>query len=72
MGNPEALWLSTIRSHAQWNTTIYPSSDRYWGVFNQRDVLLLNPDEIKKRDLAPGDRLDVYTISSGGIKRLVR
>jgi molybdopterin-dependent oxidoreductase alpha subunit len=70
--NPEALWLSTIRSHDQYNSTIYTNSDRYRGVFNQRDVLFLNANEIKKRGLAAEDRVDIYTLSSDGIERVIR
>ena len=69
--NPEALWLSTIRSHDQYNSTIYTKSDRYRGVFNQRDVLFLNETEMRKRNLLQGDRVDVHTLSSDGIKRIV-
>src|SRR5277367_1410744 len=70
--NPDALWLSTIRSHDQYNTTIYTNSDRYRGVFNQRDVLFLNDAEIRKRGLAAGDRVDVLTLSSDDTERMVR
>jgi molybdopterin-dependent oxidoreductase alpha subunit len=70
--NPEALWLSTIRSHDQYNTTIYTNNDRYRGVFNQRDVLFLNDAEMRKRGLMAGDRVDVMTLSSDGIERIVR
>jgi anaerobic selenocysteine-containing dehydrogenase len=70
--NPEALWLSTLRSHDQYNTTIYTNSDRYRGVFNQRDVLFLNKAEMQKRNFAEGDRVDVQTLSSDGVTRIVR
>ena len=70
--NPEALWLTTLRSHDQYNTTIYTNNDRYRGVFNQRDVLFLNKLEMQKRNLAEGDRVDVETLSSDGIERIVR
>jgi molybdopterin-dependent oxidoreductase alpha subunit len=70
--NPDALWLSTIRSHDQYNTTIYTNSDRYRGVFNQRDVVFLNDNEMRRRGLAPEDRVDVQTLSSDGIERIVR
>jgi formate dehydrogenase major subunit len=70
--NPETLWLTTLRSHDQYNSTIYTNSDRYRGVFNQRDVLFLNEAEMRKRNLAQGDRVDVQTLSSDGIKRIVR
>ena len=70
--NPDALWLSTIRSHDQYNSTIYTNSDRYRGVYNQRDVLFLNANEIKKRGLAAEDRVDIYTLSTDGIERVIR
>jgi anaerobic selenocysteine-containing dehydrogenase len=70
--NREMLWLSTIRSHDQYNTTIYTNNDRYRGVFNQRDVLFLNKAEMQKRNLAEGDRVDVLTLCSDGIERVVR
>jgi len=70
--NPEALWLSTLRSHDQYNSTIYTNSDRYRGVFNQRDVLFLNEAEMLKRNLVQGDRVDVLTLAADGIKRVVR
>jgi anaerobic selenocysteine-containing dehydrogenase len=70
--NPEALWLSTIRSHDQYNTTVYTKSDRYRGIYNQRDVLFLNANEMKKRGLALEDRVDIHTLSSDGIERVIR
>jgi len=66
------LWLSTIRSHDQYNTTLYSMSDRYRGVFGQRDVVFLNESEMKKRGLADGDRVDLITESTDGIERIVR
>ena len=47
--DPDFLWLSTIRSHDQYNTTLYSMSDRYRGVFGQRDVVFLNEYEMEKR-----------------------
>jgi molybdopterin-dependent oxidoreductase alpha subunit len=67
-----ALWLSTIRSHDQYNTTIYSMSDRYRGVYWQRDVVFLNEFELKKRSLQDGDRVDLITQSTDGIERRVR
>jgi len=70
--DPEALWLSTIRSHDQYNTTLYSMSDRYRGVYGQRDVVFLSEFEIKKRGLADGDRVDLVTMSTDGVERRVR
>jgi molybdopterin-dependent oxidoreductase alpha subunit len=68
----EALWLTTIRSHDQYNTTLYSMSDRYRGVYGQRDVIFLNEYELKKRGLADGDRVDLITDSTDGVERIVR
>jgi formate dehydrogenase major subunit len=70
--NPDVLWLSTLRSHDQYNSTIYSNNDRYRGVYDQRDVLFLNDKEIKRRGLAPEARVDIHTMSSDGIDRVVR
>lgn len=70
--DPEMLWLSTIRSHDQYNTTLYSMSDRYRGVYGQRDIVFLNEQEIKKRGLVDGDRVDLVTLSTDGMERSVR
>jgi anaerobic selenocysteine-containing dehydrogenase len=66
------LWLTTIRSHDQYNTTLYSMSDRYRGVFGQRDVVFLNEYELKRRGLVDGDRVDLITASTDGAERIVR
>ena len=70
--DPDALWLTTVRSHDQYNTTLYSLSDRYRGVHGQRDVLFINPREIEKRGLKHGDRVDLFTLSTDGVERVVR
>jgi molybdopterin-dependent oxidoreductase alpha subunit len=69
--DPDALWLTTMRSHDQYNTTLYSLSDRYRGVFNQRRVLFLNEAEMKRRDLGAGDLVDLETIVTDGIERKI-
>ncbi len=69
--DPDLLWLTTVRSHDQYNTTIYSLSDRYRGVFGQRDVLFINPREMDKRGLRADDRVDLVTHSTDGIERIV-
>src|SRR5271155_5373446 len=66
------LWLTTMRSHDQYNTTLYSISDRYRGVYNQRDVLFMSDTEMKRRGLEFGDRVDIRTVSSDGIERILR
>jgi molybdopterin-dependent oxidoreductase alpha subunit len=70
--DPRTLWLSTIRSHDQYNTTLYSMSDRYRGVYGQRDVVFLNETEMAKRELEDGDRVDLITMSTDGLERRVR
>ena len=41
-------------------------------MFNQRDVVFLNDNEMRRRGLAPEDRVDIHTLSSDGIERVVR
>ncbi|MBB3456439.1 molybdopterin-dependent oxidoreductase alpha subunit [Rhizobium sp. BK313] len=57
--NPDALVLTTIRSHDQYNTTIYGLDDRYRGVFGRRDVIFMNKDDLARRGLKDGDRIDI-------------
>lgn len=46
--DPNHFVLMTIRSHDQFNTTIYGMHDRYRGIHNERRVLLMNPEDMKK------------------------
>lgn len=69
---PDALWLTSVRSHDQYNTTLYSLSDRYRGIYGQRDVVFLNEYEMTNRGLAAGDRVDLVTVSTDGIERAVR
>ena len=69
-GHP--LWLTTIRGHDQYNTTLYSLSDRYRGVHGARDVIFLGAKEMEKRGLKPDDRVDIVTLSTDGIERAVR
>ncbi|QRG06546.1 FdhF/YdeP family oxidoreductase [Xanthobacter dioxanivorans] len=68
----DMLWLTTVRSHDQYNTTLYSLSDRYRGVYGQRDVIFLNEEEMKKRGLEADDRVDIITLSTDGVERAVR
>ena len=72
VGDPDALWLSTVRSHDQYNTTVYSMSDRYRGVYGQRDVVFLGHTELAKRGLVDGDRVDIVTLSNDGVERRVK
>jgi molybdopterin-dependent oxidoreductase alpha subunit len=58
---PEVLRLTTIRSHDQYNTTIYGLDDRYRGVFGRRDVILMNQADLASHNLTHGDKVTVET-----------
>ena len=60
------LTLATLRSHDQYNTTIYGFDDRYRGIFGRRDVVFLNPDDLAAQGLAPGDRVDLEAVPFEG------
>ncbi|HTH95201.1 MAG TPA: FdhF/YdeP family oxidoreductase [Rhodocyclaceae bacterium] len=59
----DVLRLITIRSHDQYNTTIYGMDDRYRGVFGRRDVLFMNPEDLAAYGLIHGDLVDIETVS---------
>ena len=61
--------LLTTRSHDQYNTTIYGHDDRYRGVFGQRRVVFINPDDIRHLGLKDGDWVDIRTAWSDGVER---
>lgn len=54
--------LQTMRSHDQYNTTIYGMNDRYRGVEGQRKVVFINPKDAKKLKLNSGDLVDITSI----------
>ncbi|NYI00599.1 FdhF/YdeP family oxidoreductase [Cupriavidus plantarum] len=58
-----ALMLATIRSHDQYNTTIYGYNDRYRGITDRRDVIFVNPSDLEALGLAHGDKVDVEAVS---------
>jgi anaerobic selenocysteine-containing dehydrogenase len=63
--------LTTIRSHDQYNTTIYGLNDRYRGVLGRRDVLFINEADLVELGLAHGDVVQVETaLPSGEPRRL--
>jgi molybdopterin-dependent oxidoreductase alpha subunit len=68
---PTELMMMTIRSHDQFNTTIYGLDDRYRGIRNERRVILMHPDDIAERGLKPDDVVDIFNYH-GGRERVAR
>ncbi|PPJ24817.1 FdhF/YdeP family oxidoreductase [Nocardia nova] len=65
------LLLQTLRSHDQYNTTIYGLDDRYRGIHNARRVVLVHPDDIAEFGFADGDLVDLISEFSDGVERRV-
>ena len=63
--------LQTLRSHDQYNTTIYGLDDRYRGVYGQREVLFIHPDDMAKLGFTAGENVDIETLWNDGITRKV-
>lgn len=63
--------LQTLRSHDQYNTTIYGLDDRYRGVYGQREVLFIHPDDMAELGLQAGENVDIETLWNDGITRKV-
>jgi molybdopterin-dependent oxidoreductase alpha subunit len=62
----DVLILTSVRSHDQYNTTIYSHDDRYRGVWGRRDVVFMNPEDMAARGLKTGDAIDVESIGFDG------
>jgi anaerobic selenocysteine-containing dehydrogenase len=57
--------MMTIRTHDQYNTTIYGLDDRYRGVLNERRVIFMNPVDIKQRKLKKLDKVNLISHFKG-------
>ncbi|MGB7925768.1 MAG: FdhF/YdeP family oxidoreductase [Pyrinomonadaceae bacterium] len=57
--------MMTIRSHDQFNTTIYGLDDRYRGIYNERRVVMLNPEDMKEDGLSQGQVVDLVSHFEG-------
>jgi molybdopterin-dependent oxidoreductase alpha subunit len=62
---PGRFLMMTIRSHDQFNTTIYGLDDRYRGIRNERRVVMLNPEDIREAGLAEGSVVDLVSHFEG-------
>lgn len=70
-GQQPDLILQTLRSHDQYNTTIYGLDDRYRGVRGQRHVVFANEADIRRLGLTPGQKVDMVSLWDDGIERKV-
>lgn len=65
----DRLVLCTMRSHDQWNTTIYSDNDRYRGVKNLRTLIFMNADDMRERGIGKFDDVDITSIARDGSTR---
>jgi molybdopterin-dependent oxidoreductase alpha subunit len=63
--------MMTIRSHDQFNTTIYGLDDRYRGIHNERRVIFMNEKDMAKAELKANDIVDLYNYHEG-VERVAR
>jgi anaerobic selenocysteine-containing dehydrogenase len=63
--------MMTIRSHDQFNTTIYGLDDRYRGILNERRVVLMNEADIQRQGFQSGSIVDLVN-QTGEIERVAR
>jgi molybdopterin-dependent oxidoreductase alpha subunit len=61
--------LTSIRSHDQFNTTIYGLDDRYRGVHNERRVIFMNEADMMRAGLKAGEKVDLIN-NYGGVERV--
>jgi molybdopterin-dependent oxidoreductase alpha subunit len=69
---PGQLVMTTIRTHDQFNTTVYGLHDRYRGIRGGRRVVLMNADDLRERGLAAGDVVDLVSHFRGETRRAGR
>ena len=65
------LMLATVRSHDQFNTTIYSNDDRYRGLKGLRTVVFMNSGDMQDRGLDEFDLVDITSFSRDGSRRTV-
>jgi molybdopterin-dependent oxidoreductase alpha subunit len=58
---PGRFWMTTLRSHDQFNTTIYDLDDRYRGIHGHRRVVLVNEEDIERQGLEAGQKVTLVS-----------
>ncbi|AWL89814.1 formate dehydrogenase [Streptomyces griseus] len=68
---PGTLALGTMRSHDQWNTTIYSDNDRYRGIKNLRTLIFMNRADMRERGIADMGPVDITSTAKDGSRRFL-
>lgn len=66
----DLLTLTTVRSHDQYNTTVYGFDDRYRGIHGERRVLLIGSGDLARLGLSAGQRVDIVSVWHDGERRV--
>ncbi|MEW2464183.1 FdhF/YdeP family oxidoreductase [Streptomyces sp. NPDC046994] len=66
---PGTLALGTMRSHDQWNTTVYSDNDRYRGIKNLRTLVFMNRGDMRERGIADLGPVDITSTARDGSTR---
>ncbi|WP_350003927.1 FdhF/YdeP family oxidoreductase [Pseudarthrobacter sp. WHRI 8279] len=66
------LILQSMRSHDQFNTTIYGHNDRYRGIKKGREVVFVNPEDLAELGLEDGQHVDVRGVYPDNVERVLR
>jgi molybdopterin-dependent oxidoreductase alpha subunit len=69
---PGRYLMATIRSHDQYNTTVYGLDDRYRGIYQGRRVVLMNDDDIASAGMRAGEMVDLISHFNGETRRAHR
>jgi anaerobic selenocysteine-containing dehydrogenase len=72
VADAKMLRLTTLRSHDQYNTTIYSLDDRYRGVFGGRMVAFMNEADMQARGIASEAMVEIESLAEDGKRRIVR
>ncbi len=65
---PGQYLMATVRSHDQYNTTIYGMDDRYRGIYGTRRVVMMSPEDIQASELVEGQRVDLTSHFKDGTR----
>ncbi len=63
--------MQTLRSHDQYNTTIYGMDDRYRSIFGERNVVFFNEEDMQEQGLKLGDLVDIETLWTDDVERKI-
>ena len=66
------LILQSMRSHDQFNTTIYGNNDRYRGIKKGREVVFVSPEDLAELGLSDGQHVDIHGVYTDNVERVLR